>query len=143
MDKKMASIKFLLLVTWMTIMVSFLVGSALAIPPDGTLITGPERGTIWVIQNAEKHPIPNWDTFIGNGWSYDNVAHLSTPEIQAIPDGSPVPPAHYSIKNESCGLNGSNCTARCIATIEHAETHCNCIGGICNAICTCQPGAGP
>jgi hypothetical protein len=139
----MVSIKFPQIVILPTVMLAFLARSALAIPPDGTLITGPERGTIWVMQDGLKHAIPNWDTFIGNGWSYDNVAHLSTPEIQAIPDGSPLSPVGYSIKNESCGLNGSSCTARCIATIQHAEAHCNCIAGICNAICTCQPGAGP
>jgi len=106
---------------------------------DGTLITGPERKTILIIKDGEKHFIPNWDTFLGNRWSYDSVVVISHDAIDAIPDGDPIPPVGYDIKNEECGLNSSKCTAHCIAPIETAQTYCNCIPGICNAICKCLP----
>jgi hypothetical protein len=107
--------------------------------PNGTLVTGPERGTIWIVQGAEKRAIPNWETFTALGFDYGNVKLLSTADLSRIPDGPPIATILMDTATIACGINQRSCVARCPANRQHTETHCNnfIVG---NPICRCDDG---
>jgi hypothetical protein len=58
--------------------------------PDGTLLQA-STGEVYVMQNGMRRWIPNWSTFIANGYRSSDVQAISDPELNAIPLGIPLP----------------------------------------------------
>jgi hypothetical protein len=72
-------------------------------PQDGTLIKASGSGTVYLTQNGQKEPITG-DLFKNRGFSFSQVATLSSDEVNALPLGSYVTPADrtfYSTDSET------------------------------------------
>jgi hypothetical protein len=58
---------------------------------DGSLLQGSSQPAIYVMQAGRRRLIPNWATFVANGYSPQSVQVISDAELNAIPLGEPLP----------------------------------------------------
>jgi len=60
------------------------------LPADGTVVRGSD-GTVYVIEAGKKRAIPDFFTYVRMGISADYVIQTKDEELEAIPDGVPMP----------------------------------------------------
>ncbi len=60
-------------------------------PPDGSLITGSEPGTVYLVENGQRHGIPDARTFELLGYLWSAIIRLPDDQLNAIPEGDPLP----------------------------------------------------
>src|SRR5262249_46903665 len=65
-------------------------GGGLAMPTEGELIKGMSHPEVYVIQNGQRHWIPDPAT-LQSRWSWDQVQTLSDGDVDVIPLGDPIP----------------------------------------------------
>ena len=58
--------------------------------PDGTLIGETGKSDVYVISNGERLPIPNGETFLSYGWSWDRVIKTNERSVAIHPLGEPI-----------------------------------------------------
>ena len=58
--------------------------------PDGTLIGETGKPDVYVISNGERLPIPNGETFLSYGWSWDRVIKTNERSVAIHPLGNPI-----------------------------------------------------
>eukprot|EP01038_Epipyxis_sp_PR26KG_P014939 gene14939-20097_t len=47
---------------------------------------------IFIVRNGTKHAFPDWDTFVGMGFSIDHVVKKTNDQMNMIPTGDPIEP---------------------------------------------------
>lgn len=60
------------------------------IPADGTVVRGSD-GAVYVIEKGKRRVVPDVFTYIRMGISGDYVIQTKDEELEAIPDGVPMP----------------------------------------------------
>ncbi len=58
--------------------------------PDGTLIGQTGKSDVYVISNGERLPIPDGETFLSYGWSWDQVIKTNERSVDVHPLGEPI-----------------------------------------------------
>jgi hypothetical protein len=58
--------------------------------PEGSLIKSGKSSSVWLIQGGQRHGIPDEKT-LESKWTRSQVRLVKQSEIDAIPEGSPVP----------------------------------------------------
>jgi len=58
--------------------------------PDGTLIGETGKPDVYVVSNGERLPIPNGETFLSYGWSWERVIKTNERSVAIHPLGEPI-----------------------------------------------------
>jgi surface antigen len=61
--------------------------------PEGSLVRARGAVSVYLIQGGQRHGIPDERTFRANGFQWTAVRDISQQELNAIPEGSPLPSA--------------------------------------------------
>lgn len=59
--------------------------------PDGNLLQASPAPEVYLMDAGQRRWIPDWQTFVARGYYWADVRHLSTPELNSIPLGPPLP----------------------------------------------------
>jgi hypothetical protein len=61
---------------------------------EGDVVKVADDGAIYLIQNGHRRLFPDWDTFVGMGYSLPMVKVISREQLESIPLGDPIPSVH-------------------------------------------------